>query len=794
MPFDRWWPILAFSLLLPQIANAQAPPGSPANLPAPSDLGHPLSAPLPLTTPSPVTSAPFLEQSTVDPYNSLIWSADSLLTENGGKYVLQGDVRVRYRGYTLTSDRADVDLDRRTALFTGNVVLLTPNGQTVQGGPYGSLALDLRTSTYTITGAKTTVPPQDLPLGIILPIYIYGGTISGRPGFIEARGSQFTTCDFSDPHYSFGAKQLYLVPGRHLVGKYVTYYRDGHRLLTIPYVYLPIDGRLEQSQIIPQVGETPELGYFADVAIGYALSPTLPGLLTLDLSQKQGLGTGFQQAYGNLSKPHEGSGVASGFYQHDNSTDENTITYGLNHQQLFGTVQATLNTQGQQNSYFVGTGNSLSNNTQLNLSRNVGNDQTMLQNNLTQNNYGQGLSQTLTSELDNIFEPDHNERLETKFNYSGVTQPSSTGQQELDSSVDYTQQGKAVDWEFLANNYSQLSGNSIGYGGLERLPEVRLTTDGTQMPFLRDLLLPRSTAVRLSLGEFNEPSSGTSTDRVFFGLDTGETTKTSGRNSVQYGGTFNQAFYGDNTAQYSLAGNASYRLRIGNRSDAGVTYTYLRPYGYTPFQFDFVGTTNNAALNLSYQETRQFQLTLASAYDFNETRSIDGQSPTPWQNLAAEVLFTPAKTFQLQTTSAYDPNHGKLLDLTNNLIINIPHGPSLSLATMYDPVSYRFSQTNYSVSIPFWRDRNPAEESEYRIQAIGGYDGITDQFSYEGFALTRTWHDWEAVLAYQNDNTDSLVSGQTITFNFQLKAFPAYQPFGVGAFGEGLDSGIGPVY
>ncbi|MBV9848544.1 MAG: hypothetical protein JO250_02535, partial [Armatimonadetes bacterium] len=449
---------------------------------------------------------------------------------------------------------------------------------------------------------------------------------------------------------------------------------------------------------------------------------------------------------------------------------------------------------------FVGAGHSRAQNTQLNLTQHLGDFNTTIQNNLTQSDYGSGNSQTLTSVLDNIYQAGRS-RLETRFNYSGITSPSfgfggGSNQRRLDSNLDFTQQGRLFDLEVLGNKFSTLSGGgTVGYGGLERLPELRLATDALRMPLLRRLLLPAATRLNLSLGDFNEPSSLTHTQRAFFGLDLGNTVKTLGRSTFNYGGVFQQAFYGDDTAQYTLNGRGGYRLRIGGRSEFSATYTYLRPYGFTPFQFDFVGNTNNAALNFAYQETRQFQLTMATAFDFTQTHSLfPGQSPMPWQNLAAQLLFTPGPLFQLRSSAAYDINHGKLLDLTNFARLRVHGGQALDLATRYDPVTRRFSQTNYSLDLPFLRDRNPAEDSGYRLQAIGGYNGITSQFTYKGFALTRSWHDFEATLIYQDDGTSSLQSGQTITFNFRLKAFPAFNPFTIGQFGQALDPGLGTVY
>ncbi len=78
----------------------------------------------------------------------------------------------------------------------------------------------------------------------------------------------------------------------------------------------------------------------------------------------------------------------------------------LNHTQQFGTILASLNTQFQQNSYFAGPDPKASPRTRtLSLTRNVGNLSTSLLTTLTQNSFGFGRSQTLTSSLDNTYQP-----------------------------------------------------------------------------------------------------------------------------------------------------------------------------------------------------------------------------------------------------------------------------------------------------------------------------------------------------------------------------------------------------
>jgi len=757
-------------------------------------------------TPLPgLASTPLAGAAEADPNTSVVLdNADTFLQTEPGRWVGQGHVRVRYKGYVLTSDRVDADLDAGEATFTGHVMLQAPGGETVNGGPDGSLRLNLRQNTYTLAKARTSISVQALnavsTVGIIQPVFVYGGTINSRPGLIDARGSSFTTCDFLDPHYSFRARQLYIFPGKRLVGKNVSLYRKEHRVLTLPYFFVPLDQRFARQTIFPQVGDTPDEGLFIKFALGYAVAGSLPGILHIDEMQKKGTGLGFDQNYGDSSKPRQGSGLFSLYRLYDRSRGLENINGSLNHAQTFGTVVASLTSQIQQNSYFQGLTKSRSSNTNLNLIRSVGNLSSSLRGTLSQNDYGVGSMQTLTSSFDQTFRPTNAEQLETRFDFSQYDTPGGlgskgSGRQSLDSNLDYSQRGKLFDLELLGVKHNQLTGGAgvNTFGGVERLPELRFGSDATRLPGLQTFL-PKSTQLNLSLGDFLEPTSTQHTERMRFGLDLGSNTHTlDRRQSLDYGGSFTQGFYGDNTAQYVLNGRTGYRLRIGTGSSLGVSYTYLRPYGYTPFQFDFTGYSNLSALNYTYQETRQLNLTVATGYDFNRERGMHGFGANPWQNVAFQSIYTPSALFRFRTTASYDLNHNSLLDLTNAFRVRGGQGLALDFASRFSPMQHKFSNINGSVNLPFLRDPNPAEDAGYRLRAIGGYNGFTRRFDYQGLALARSWHDYEGTIIYEN-TPNGLRPGSTITFNFRLKAFPAYEPFATGQFGQSLDTGIGEVY
>lgn len=798
----------ACSLLLANwnAGQAQTPP---AVAPLPSVIPLPNAAPSPSTTmplPSTAQEKPLPGIAKTDAIagnpifdpNDVYYTADTTEETTQGTVIGRGHVQVNYKGYVVTGDQAELDTNKGTATFEGPVHLVGPTGQTADVGADGRLRLNLHRGTYTLTGGRSVIQPEQIqtPIGLIEPIYVHGGVVRGRPGFIDALGSEFTTCDFTDPHYSFGAREMYIIPGRRLVGRNVSFYRKGHRVFSIPYLVLPLNQRLARQTLFPQVGETPDEGYFIKFAIGYALTANLPGILRVEEFQKKGTGLGFDQTYGSPDRPTRGSGVLTVYSLYDKSEGAENFNGSLNHTQRFGTVNATLNTQYQQNSYFAGLSRSQSQNTTLGLTRIVGNLSTSLMTTLTQNSFGYGTSQTLTSSLDNTYQPTDNSSLETRFDFSQFTSPGVLGsegsnRQELDSNLDYHNRGKQVDFEVLATKYTQLASSGTAgasFGGLERLPEFRLATDALRVAFL-GRFLPKTTKLDLSLGDFNEPASLTNSQRARFNIDIGTTTvKVSGRSDFDYGGSFQQGFYGDDAAQYVLNGRTGYRLRIGSKSTLNATYTYLRPYGYTPFQFDYTGRTNLAGLNLAVQESKAFQLAVGTGYDFNELHSQYGYRATPFQTVSAQALYTPVQFLRFRSTLSYDINNSRLVDLTNYLRIRGSDALALDLSGRFDPTQHRYTTINGSLNLPFLRDHR--EDAGYRIRAIAGYNGVTSTFDYKGLALTRSWHDYELNLTYQ-DTLSSLRPGSSFNLTFRLKAFPAYEPFAIGQYGQALDTGIG---
>ena len=743
-----------------------------------------------------VTPGPLLSGSPAagDDDSVVLENADTLSQTVAGQWVARGNVRVRYKEYEIVADRADIDTDVGVVNFSGNVVLHGPNSEDVYGGKDGLITVDTNKNTYTVKDASAVIRREALQVGILQPVYVYGGQITGRPDFVDARESNFTTCDFPSPHYYFRARQAYVIPGKRLVGRHVTLYRRKRALITIPYFFVPLDQRVNRQVLAPVIGQSVDEGYYAKFAIAYLLSSQLPGILQVDAMQKKGLGLGFQQRYGEDDKLTRGSGLVSLYHLRDKSTGAENLNASLNHKQKFGTVNFGFNGQMQQNSYYISSSRSKSYNTQLTLDRNVGNLSDNIIANLSISDFGTGTSQNMTTSFNQTFKPTTKETLQTKFNLtdskSTVQGSSSSETSQLDSSLQYDQHEKAFDLSLLTNKYTSIKNtlSSQFFGGLERLPEVRLTTAPDRLSLLKRFL-PKTSRLDFSVGDFIEPSTSTNLKRLHFGVDTGTTTvKVSQKTDLDLGGSFIQRFYSDDTAQYTLSGRSTYRIKLGQKSTFNLGYNYLRPYGYTPFQFDFSGNSNLASMNLSVQETKKFQLTAATGYDFNAAKQTTFGTATPWQTLAVQSLWRPSQSFGLRSSTSYDPNHGQLLDLTNNFQIKGSNGFSLYMGTRYAPQQHKFANLNGQMD---WRIiTDTREDAGYRIRAIASYNGYTKQYEYQGLALTRMWHDWEASVIYQN-NFLGATTGPQITFNLNLRALPTYEPFSIGNYGQAIDTGLG---
>jgi len=282
----------------------------------------------------------------------------------------------------------------------------------------------------------------------------------------------------------------------------------------------------------------------------------------------------------------------------------------------------------------------------------------------------------------------------------------------------------------------------------------------------------------LTLGQYREEPSHVETGRVLFELNASPMRRNlTRRTSFSLGGGFRQYAYGDGTAQYVVSANTELSRQIGRNSSAILTYRYLEPRGFTPFRFDFVGRTNVVAGSFNLRESERFKLSLAGGYDFR-------YSQNPWQDASLRVFFSTGPAFAFYTSTAYDLNRSHWRAVVNQYRIRLPNNFRLDIGTRYDPQRGRFSSVKGQLDTPLGRF--------WRLQAVAGYSGFTNRFDYRSIMLTRDLHCWEASLLLTNQS--GFFQQNEVRLNLRIKAFPLFQQFGVGAFGQSLDTSVGEVF
>jgi len=827
-----------------QYPPTSVPPGfpSPSQAPIPQFPGNTTKAAsiAPLNT-QPLTIAPPEYAPPVDelgPNDIGLEDADSVYLDSEDNATVKGNVRLRYRTYTLYCDQAQINADTGIGVLNGHVRLISDDKKvTVTSlSPDSRLTLNMRTGVYDVIGGSAVIAPSDLPsvTGLALPIRLYGGDIQDNPRFIDARDTSATTCNFATPHYFFRAHNTIIIPGKRLIARDVTLYRRNRKVITIPYLLFPLDDRYAHEGLVPQVGVDSQEGYFAKFAVPYVLVGAAVGILRLDLMSKEGVGTGFIQSFttsgshsagGSLTTVSSGNQVSSGpsttapssagssliglttqnggtvqlYHLADNGGGLDTTTGSLaDNQLLFHNVRLAIDSQFQNDSYLSSESQSNAISSQFTLGRAVKGADTTFSTNLQQSDYGLGTSRTITSSLDQNNNVSNTTDVDVKLDYSQFDSPSygnirGSSQDTLATTLDVTSHPKGYQIELTTNTFSATSSGSAGIisGGVQKLPELNIQSVPSPTNELLPHLLPALSKYILDFGDFKETVDNTQDERLQLGLDTGNNVIKHKAVTNSYSGSFLQSLYSDNTAQYILQDQVGSTYAFQKQSTVGLEYSYLRPYGYTPFLFDETGTYNNVNANINYQPTKRFLATVSSGFDIGQDHSVDGEPAAPWLDINGQIEYRIDSRFINVLTGSYDPNRGMLFNVTDSTRVTLPWGFGFNSAANYVPQSDRFSAVNADLNVPWITDKR--EQAGYTLRALAGYDGFTDQITYDGFELTRTWHDWELSGIYQN-NTNSTVPGSSFYINFRLKAFPGFEPFGVGQFGQGLDTGTGQVY
>jgi len=699
--------------------------------------------------------------------------ADQVRTtlENGelALTIASGNVRVRFRDALVTSQHAQVDYRTDTATFEGNVVLRIG----VQESRGERFTLNLRTREWTGLEASTTIGPRFARGWLRAPVFAQADRLQGiGQRQIHAFSVEATTCNLTMPHYEFVSKSVSVYPNNKIILSKVTLYALGRKLFTIPRMVIPLRQIQRNPNVIPQVGQSEEEGFFLKTAYSYLGTRNQVGSLLLDLMSKKGIGKGVQHSWQFANA----SGEASFYQIFDRTIDRNTLTGRLTHTQLLGSVRANISTDFRSNSYLYAPDSKTLVNS-LTLSRNRPGAITSLA--ITQNiNSAFVRTSNLTAYMRHRQLFDQDTSLDAGLDYTAFT--STATQARLTSQMLFSKHEDKFDWSISAQKLNDLSDEAFAgkgiFAGIEKLPEIGIVTDTKRLKGLLPFDIPAR--LRITNGQYVELPSNTSLNRTFFELSTPvkrrDLTDTW---SLAFGTGFRQYFYSDGTAQYSFDANTELSKQLGPKSSLDLTYRYQMPRGFTPFRFDFVGRYNIATLGINYQDNSKVRFSLLTGYNFE-------QPQFPWQDITFRLALQPTNSLLLYTSTGYDINRSQWRTLINQLRVRAGDRFRLDVGTRYDTIRKELAAGRFFLDTSI--DRLT------RLQAVASYNGFTRSFDYSGIMLTRDLHCWEASVIYTKQT--GFFESQSVMLNLRIKAFPMFHDFGVGAFGQALDASVGQVY
>ncbi len=795
----------------PAQTNAPAipPPLPPVPQATPTGAGpdvSPLTPALNLDAPPPRQDIPIVLEGPLDPSGAetlsqdergflMVDHADTLdATDADQIVVLDGNVRMRYNGYLIFADHATYDTRNKIATLQSNVVVNT--GRQLIYADY--MRLDVRTRQFTSREGRSVVPPSLVGPNLLQPLRISGDTFGREGRNLVATGGFLTTCDFPFPHYRIGFRKATIIPNNRIVLRDATFYQYDRRILKIPYLAIPIRDQIRYSYL-PQVGRTQEEGYFIKSAIGYALGALYPGIFRLDLMEKKGVGVGFDQAYQFASLAASGSLAL--YSLRDKNRGVNNLNGRLNHQQRIGTVDTSINSDFQNNSYNSISADSRTAQTTLTATRLIKASSTSVSYSFGTSDFSNSVSNTRaysisqTQRLARLFSIraglTGNENSNSNFDtLTNTTSGTSTIQQVGD--VRATGQIGIFDVDLNANkNLAARQTGTFGGGsffsGTERLPDITVATDSRRL-FGNDRIPLR---LALGFGRYIENPNKVQTQRSLFNLDANPRPIALTRSglSLTLAGGLRQTFYSSDNAQYVLTNASSLQQRIGGSGALRLTYGYLRPYGSTPstFRLDDVGAFNNLGANLDINGPR-VRFSLITGYDIQRAQSdlSPGIPKNPWQNAAIQIALRPSAVFQTRFTGAYDINSGRLIDLTNRVRVRTAYGFALDTGIRFDPQQKKFAQITEVLETPlFGRGLS--------LVALTGYNGFTKRFEYKSLGLTRHLHDYEIVLSYI-DQPYGFRTEKGFNLSFRLRALPSPVRSNTGQYGAALDTGTGEIF
>ena len=280
--------------------KSDIPPAAQTKTPSPSDVVSPNSAP-----PAVPQLAPTLDAAG-------IWSQNPVT----GDIRFSGRTSISYMGIVIAADRIEGNPNTEL-VFSGNARIAA--GGTIT---YADTIHFYPTARrYRLENARSVLTPSVMQNRITENVFVTARDVLGtRTGYTLGEHTVETTCIEPFHHYELRSRDAQLIPGKRLVLHQTSMFLFGVKLITIPYIVIPLDDpdrhitRRPRPSYFPEFGQNASEGYYARFPYEFPIGEDAATYVQVSATQKLGERLRVEQEYiaGKQTNPFNTSGANFG--------------------------------------------------------------------------------------------------------------------------------------------------------------------------------------------------------------------------------------------------------------------------------------------------------------------------------------------------------------------------------------------------------------------------------------------------------------------------------------------------
>jgi len=679
----------------------------------------------------------------------------------------------------ITANKVILDPDANTVTARDNFSFDTKD-QMIYHGSEG--VFNINNNEWEFIGFNAVFPPGYLVEDMNGELIVKSDSMHGNNNQLFIENAYITTCDLEHPHYHFATKRADIKPGNRVIMHQNSIYIGDFRVLHLPWFWFD----LHEKSSMPDIGYNDADGYYVTVPYQYIIDDTQHGNLFLTIATKSYLSGGGTYNL-DTQTVHSSANVLI-----NPLNDEYLLEVEHTHQ-LHKTLNFNANYSREinyrmYNNSDVVTINNFKGN--LSYSGNATNSALNVVSRLQEGRFEIDdfsgtftLNTSLSGSQDKV-----NSRLSINSNYTSYknhddpTIVNLWNRVTLNNNMNFDDKSKRLDLVVNYDDYEKLDDIDRTVSGVERKPEVYLTTNSKTAAFsaITDYL---PTTIELRYGSYNELQTNEFIDRYrlqlnnnFKAFELGET-GSKGNSEMRFSTSFWQTSYGDEdrTAMYEYNLRADFTTNI--LSDGLLTsrmsWTMQDGDGYSPLRMDTIYKAHSLSESLQYRGSKN-NFTLTAGKDLE--RNI-------WHDITLFGTVRSGDNFLTTQRVGYDLNNKRWRDLVSRFEYHIPGKTidsiehkfaNISLNTRYSIEADQFTQISTSTELNLTKKLN--------VKYVASYNPVTKKYSYNQYLLTYDMHCWTASL-FANP-TD-----KQYYFTLQIKAFNLSLPgFGVGAGGDAISN------